>query len=108
MHCLWVLLCVFLIACGGEGKKGALGSGGLKHIPRERTVISDCLSDICAGQFKDYDSFHPYLPTATSTAGFNFLYEPLYFYNAYSQDGNITPWIAEGHEYSNDYTEVTI
>ena len=107
MDRLLVLWSAFLIACGGGGETGG-GAVGLKQVPRERTFISDCLSDICAGQFKDYDSFHPYLPTATSTSGYNFLYEPLYFYNAYSPDGAITPWIAEGHQYNEDHTEVVI
>ncbi|NKB71185.1 MAG: hypothetical protein GKR89_29285 [Candidatus Latescibacteria bacterium] len=90
---------------------GACSDGpttGLKDVPRNRTFISDCLSDACAGQFKDFDSFHPYQPGVTTTTGFNFLYEPLYFYNAYSPNGDITPWIAQGHTFNDDYTAVTI
>lgn len=99
---------VALVACGSVEEGGGPAGGWLKQVPRNRTFISDCLSDVCAGQFKDYDSFHPYLPTATSTTGYNFLYEPLYFYNAYSPNGDITPWIAEGHAYNDDHTEVVI
>ncbi len=103
-----ILLCALLLtACGGTSEDGA-SQTALKQVPRNRTFISDCLSDGCAGQFKDYDSFHPYQPGVTTTTGFNFLYEPLYFYNAYSANGDITPWIAEGHTFNDDYTQVTI
>ncbi len=98
----------FLVACGGSPDDGSGSSTSLKQVPRNRTFISDCLSEACAGQFKDFDSFHPFLPGATTTTGYNFLYEPLYFYNAYSENGDITPWIAKGHQFNEDYTEVTI
>ena len=105
----FTLLCaVLLISCGGAPEDGSAPQTALKQVPRNRTFISDCLSDGCAGQFKDYDSFHPYQPGVTTTTGFNFLYEPLYFYNAYSANGDITPWIAEGHAFNEDYTQVTI
>ena len=104
-----ILLCaLLLVACGGAPEDGSAPQTALKQVPRNRTFISDCLSDGCAGQFKDYDSFHPYQPGVTTTTGFNFLYEPLYFYNAYSANGDITPWIAEGHAFNEDYTQVTI
>jgi peptide/nickel transport system substrate-binding protein len=82
---------------------------GAGLVPRECTLIVDCLDQSCAGQIQDYDSFHPYLPGTTSRTGYNFLYEPLYFYNAYSESGdNIIPWIATGHQYNEDFTEVTV
>jgi peptide/nickel transport system substrate-binding protein len=90
-----------LVSCGGSGE-------GIKQVPRNRTFISDCLHDACAGQFKDFDTFHPFQPGAVSTTGFNFLYEPLYFYNAYSPDGEITPWIAQSHVFNKEHTQVTI
>ena len=70
----------------------------------------DCTSlQDCGGQIKDYNSFNPFLLIGVSETGWNFLYEPLYFYNAYATDGeNIIPWIATGHEYNDDYTEVII
>ena len=43
-----------------------------------------------------------------SATGSNFLFEPLYYYNAYSEENNLIPWIAESHQYNEDYTEVTI
>ena len=99
-----LLLClvgVLLVGCG---------DGGHKNVPRSRTLVMDCSSlQDCSGQIKDYNSFNPFLLTGVSKTGWNFQYEPLYFYNAYSpQADNIIPWIATGHEYNDDYTEVTI
>ena len=99
-----LLLClvgVLLVGCGDEGHK---------NVPRGRTLIMDCSSlQDCSGQIKDYNSFNPFLLTGVSKTGWNFQYEPLYFYNAYSQQAdNIIPWIATGHEYNEDYSEVTI
>ena len=102
--CLLVFLC--LIACGGTPEQESVPAG-LKKIPRERTLIMDCgESGTCTGQIQDYNTFNPYLPGTTSRIGYNFLYEPLYFYNPYKDE--LIPWIATGHEYSADYTELTI
>ena len=93
-----LILALVCAACSGEDH--------LQHVPRERTLITDCVDQgTCSGQFQDYDAFNPYLPGKVSRTGFNFLYEPLYFYNAYRDE--IIPWIATGHEYNEDYTEVT-
>jgi len=92
-------LALALAGCGGQ-------SG---DIPRNRTLIMDCASEgDCSGQFKDYEAFNPFLLTGITKTGWNFLYEPLYFYNAYAKKDNIIPWIATGHEYNDDYTEVTV
>ena len=72
-------------------------------------MILDCVDpNTCSGQMKDYDTFNPYLPGRTSRTGYQFLYEPLYFYNAYGASDNIIPWIATGHEFNADFTEVTV
>ena len=92
--------CLLWAGCGTP--EIADGPGALKEVPRERTMILGLL------QMLDYDSLNPYLPGVTSDTGFNFLFEPLYFYNAYGKKDNLVPWIAEGHEYNEDYTEVTI
>ena len=93
---------VFFYGCGGGGQQGA--------VPRNRTFIADCSSQgDCSGQFKDYDTFNPFLLAGTTKTGWNFVYEPLYFYNAYAEGSdNIIPWIATGHEHNSDYTEVTV
>ena len=100
-----LLLAAGLCACGG----GDGGAAGLKNVPRNRTLILDCVdAGICAGQMKDFDSFNPYLPGRTARTGYQFLYEPLYFYNAYGAGENIIPWIATGHDFNEDHTEVVV
>jgi len=104
----------WLTACGGGSEQQAGTSkttavAGLKKVPRNRTLILDCVdSGTCAGQMKDYDSFNPYIPGRTARTGYQFLYEPLYFYNAYKETDNIIPWIAESHQFNDDYTEVAV
>ncbi len=106
-----------LMACGsseqtqmGNRADGAAQGGNLAQVPRNRTLILDCVDPgTCAGQMKDYDTFNPYIPGRVSRTGYQFLYEPLYFYNAYAESGdNIIPWIATGHEFNDAYTEVTV
>ena len=94
-------LSVCSFACGG-GQDG-------HRVPRNRTLVMDC-SDVsnCGGQMKDFDKFNPFIPGAVSKTGWNFLYEPLYFYNAYKATDNLIPWIAERHHFNEDYTEVTV
>ena len=98
---LFLVLMAFLTSCGNSGQES---------VARNRTLIMDCSSlQDCSGQIKDYNSFNPFLLIGVSKTGWNFLYEPLYFYNAYDTTGeNIIPWIATGHQYNQDYTEVTI
>ena len=69
----------------------------------------DCAeSTTCGGQMVDYDSFNPFVPGALSRTGFNFLYEPLYFFNAYEEDAELIPWIATGHRFDDSFTELEI
>jgi peptide/nickel transport system substrate-binding protein len=89
--------------CGRTPKN----AGGLREVPRNRTLILDCPdSGIGTGQYTDWDSFNPFIPGGISRTGHNFLYEPLYFYNVYRDE--TIPWIAESHEYNADFTEVTV
>ncbi len=79
----------------------------LIQVPRNRTLIMDCAeSGTCAGQIQDYNSFNPYLPETTSRTGYNFAFEPLYFYNAF--EGKLIPWIATDHRFNDAYTQVEI
>lgn len=81
----------------------------LPDVPRERTLILDCENNtICGGQINDWNIFNPYIPSTIARTGYNFMLEPLYFYNAYASEDNIIPWIAESHEYNEDFTEVTV
>ena len=100
------LACLPLLACGGD----AGGPGRtLKNVPRSRTLIMDCPEgNTCAGQIQDYNTFNPFIPGGISRIGFNFLYEPLYFFNAYEEDSELIPWIAESHAFNEEYTEITV
>ena len=108
MYCVLIVIGLWLAACTGQDPNAASGSG-LKNVPRNRTLIMDCAEgNTCAGQIQDYNSFNPFIPGSISRIGYNFLYEPLYFFNAYEDDAELVPWIAESHEFSPDYTELTV
>ena len=103
---IYILLLASLpfIACSG-------GEGGyaLKKVPRNRTLIMDCAeANTCSGQIQDYNSFNPFIPGSISRIGYNFLYEPLYFFNAYEENSELIPWIAESHQFNEDYTELVV
>ena len=103
---IYILLLVNLpfIACSG-------GEGGyvLKKVPRNRTLIMDCAeANTCSGQIQDYNSFNPFIPGSISRIGYNFLYEPLYFFNAYEENSELIPWIADSHQFNEDYTELVV
>jgi peptide/nickel transport system substrate-binding protein len=93
-----LLLCLTLVSCGGSGDGSPTS---LKQVPRNRTLI------LGIQLLTDYDSFNPFI-LGTSSPGFDYQYEPLYFYNAYVGQDNVIPWIATGHEFNDDYTQVTI
>lgn len=96
--------CALLLACDGEPT-----GGRLKDVPRNRTLITDCAeNNTCGGQIQDYNTFNPFVPGGISRIGYQFLYEPLYFFNGYRADAELMPWIATGHRFNQDYSEVTI
>ena len=69
----------------------------------------DCAeANTCSGQIQDYNSFNPFIPGSISRIGYNFLYEPLYFFNAYEENSELIPWIAESHQFNEDYTELVV
>ncbi|MCC7264673.1 MAG: hypothetical protein IT369_19330 [Candidatus Latescibacteria bacterium] len=107
-HC-WLLsfLVLSLWACGEP--QGEVEVQGLKQVRRNRTLIMDCVDyNNCAGQIRDYASFNPYVPNQASRTGYQFEYEPLYFYNVYGAQDTLIPWIAQSHQYNADYTEVRV
>jgi peptide/nickel transport system substrate-binding protein len=104
-----VALAAVLCSCSPQAPEGNTGRAALEPVPRNRTLILDCAeSNTCAGQINDFDSFNPFIPGGTSRTGWNFLYEPLYFYNPHREQDNLIPWIAESHSFNQDYTEVTV
>jgi ABC-type transport system substrate-binding protein len=109
-----LLLACCLWACGGgpadrPSQEEKTASGELRKVPRQRTLIMDCVDyNTCAGQIKDYASFNPYVPGQASRTGYQLVYEPLYFYNAYGAQDTLIPWIAQSHQYNADFTEVVV
>ena len=92
-----VCICFILLACGSDNGP----TESVEQVPRNRTLI------LGTTLMTDYDSFNPFI-LGTSSPGFDYLFEPLYFYNAYVDEDNIIPWIATSHEFNDDFTEVTI
>jgi len=95
------LACGLLLSCGGSVEEPGV-TEDLRNVPRNRTLI------LGLTQMQDYDAFNPFIPGVVSSTGSNFLFEPLYYYNAYSEENNLIPWIAESHHYNEDFTEVTV
>ena len=93
--CSMVLLMALWMSGCGDSPSGQGTS--LRSVPRNRTLITDCSeSNICGGQIQDYNSFNPFLVGATSRTGYNFLYEPLYFYLAYQpEQSSLVPWMPD-------------
>ncbi len=92
-----VCICFILLACSSDNGP----TESVEQVPRNRTLI------LGTTLMTDYDSFNPFI-LGTSSPGFDYLFEPLYFYNAYVDEDNIIPWIATSHEFNDDFTEVTI
>ncbi|MBI2506417.1 MAG: hypothetical protein HYW07_24640, partial [Candidatus Latescibacteria bacterium] len=104
-----LVLAALLLACGGQPDKSAPSPGGLKNVPRNRTLIMDCIEpNTCAGQIVDYDAFNPFVPGGISRIGYNFLYEPLFFFNAYQENAQPIPWIGESYHFNPDHTQIDI
>ena len=74
-------------------------------MPREKSLIV-AWPTVGSNQIADYESFNPFVPGVASRTGYNFLYEPLYFYNV--ETDSLTHWIARSHHYSDDFREVTV
>jgi peptide/nickel transport system substrate-binding protein len=75
----------------------------IQGLPRDRSLVMDCTG--CRAE--NMGNFNPL--TGGTRAG-QFVFEPLYYYNAFSlnQEDNLIPWIAESHQFNDDYTEVTV
>ena len=59
MRGLAILCCAAFFGCGGERAT----TTGLKHVPRNRTLITDCAeNNTCGGQIQDYEAFNPFVP----------------------------------------------
>ena len=104
-----VILIVNIVSCGSDGDSDKISNGKQKTIPRNRTLIMDCPeANTCSGQIQDYNSFNPFIPGGISRIGYNFLFEPLFFFNAYQDQSKLIPWIATDYNFNKDYTQLVV
>ncbi|GAB3417462.1 ABC transporter substrate-binding protein [Flindersiella endophytica] len=75
--------------------------GKPKKVPREKTLM------LANGDGSDVGICNPYASGFNHQRGLAAMFEPLYFYSAFT--GETTPWLADGDpKYSSDNTSVTI
>ena len=101
-----LIIMTSLAFAAGCGKQNPNLVGHVKTVPRERTLVLPNI-DSGGGRIRDYDSFNPFRPAVTRT-GYNFLYEPLYFFAAHRSRDGLIPWIATNSVYSEDFRQVTV
>ncbi len=94
-------------AAGAAPAADAKTAGAVKDVPRERTLIHVGVGGEAPNQFSDVELFNPYLPGITRS-GYQFAFEPLFFYNVYGTENNETAWLGESYKYNADFTEVVI
>jgi peptide/nickel transport system substrate-binding protein len=74
------------------------------EVPREETLIA--VRSAVQGKFVEDQIWNPFLPQGNHQFALQMLYEPLAFYSAF--EDKTTFWLAEGFEYSDDYTTLTV
>jgi peptide/nickel transport system substrate-binding protein len=94
---------------GGAASESSVGlsaaESAARNIPRDRTLV------LVRGQttIADFEQMNPYglggLGRVRDTLN-KTIYEFLFYYN--HNNGEITPWLATGYEYNDDFTEITI
>jgi peptide/nickel transport system substrate-binding protein len=77
---------------------------GIADIPRNRTLIMRWAG--VEGRFVDHEIWNPYAIGGNHQNGSGILYEPLAFYSAFADEEML--WLAEGYEYNDDFTQLTI
>lgn len=77
---------------------------GLKDVPRERTLVYTFYGQL--GTWTDYGIGNPYAVGFTHQNGDAVALEPLEYYSAFADE--YLPWLASGHEYNADNTELTV
>lgn len=84
----------------------ALPAWALEKVAREKTLIL-MPDDGGAPQFRNPGQLNPYLPSnLTFRWSGGPIMEPLFYYNSLRDE--IIPWVAEGFQYNDDFTEVTV
>ncbi len=85
-------------------KEKAVKEEAIKYVPRERTLVYQAAGGY--GYWTDSQIHNPYASGYTHQRGGVFQLEALEYY--FPQSDTYIPWLAEGHEYNDDYTELTI
>ncbi|MEX2425398.1 MAG: ABC transporter substrate-binding protein [Thermomicrobiaceae bacterium] len=78
--------------------------GDVDDVARERTLFLRWGGQ--EGRFVDHDLWNGYAIGANHQNGLGILYEPLAYYSAFADETH--PWLAEGWEYNEDSTQLTI
>ena len=79
---------------------------GLADIPRNRTLIMAGLGGEHFGGFTDVELFNNYVPGFSRSGYTQACTEGLFYYNMLGDE--FIPWLAEGFEYNDDFTEVIV
>ncbi len=81
-------------------------SGQVAQVPRGRTLIPAGLGGEHPGGYTDIDNFNQYLPGGSRSGYTQAGTEGLFYYAPLNNE--FKPWLAEGYEFGNDFTEVTL
>ena len=89
-----------------EPEEDEVGAGGLKVVPRNRTLVLTPWG--LANELPQSDNYNIYLSTVghQRESGSKTIYEGLMYTNL--NTGEIYPWQATGFEYNDDFTEITV
>lgn len=94
---------------GGEqaaAPDAAAEATGLKDVARNRTLIAAGLGGEHPGGFTDVELFNTYAPGLSRSGFTQACTEGLFYYNMLGDD--FIPWMAEGYEFNDDFTEVIV
>jgi peptide/nickel transport system substrate-binding protein len=81
-------------------------SAGDQTVARADTLIATGQPSGGAPTFTQYNDFNPLHPGLDLRSSIAFVLEPLFFYSVL--DDKMIPWLAEGYEYAEDYTQITV
>ena len=85
--------------------EGATAPGGLKSIPRNRTLI--VIRGGSQGKFTEWNLWNSFIPVgANHQFGAQVMSEPLAFYSAFADKEHM--WLAESYKFSDDFKTLTI
>src|ERR1700722_12197861 len=84
----------------------AAQSTGEQTVARADTLIATGQPSGGAPTFTQYNDFNPLHPGLDLRSSIAFVLEPLFFYSVL--DDAMIPWLAEGYEYAEDFTQITV